>query len=60
MKEFPTSNNNYKIKQPTTQADYFFIEQEVIPDTVEEIIVYSPVRNRHVYSTMSYSNSNNN
>ena len=45
MKEYSTSNDNYKIQQPETQADFLNLNQEIIPNDS----YYAPIRNRYVF-----------
>lgn len=56
MKEFSTSNVNYNIQQPASQADFFDLQEEIFPSISqsEEIPVYTPTRNLKSYSVLPY------
>ena len=55
MKEYATSNDNYKIQQPATRADFFSLEEDLIPDSkVDNKRTYAPLRNVHIYGVNSH------
>lgn len=55
MKEYPTSNDNYKIQQPETQLQFLTRDEEIVPKTnLDNIITYAPIRNIHTYSVMKH------
>lgn len=52
---YRTSNDNYVISQPTTQAEILASNEQIIPQkNLDDFYVYSPIRNLHRYSVMSH------
>lgn len=50
MKQYRTSNDNFTIDQPDTQAEKLAFDQQIIPQqNIEGIEFYSPRRNLHTY-----------
>lgn len=61
MKEYDTSNDNYKIKQPETQADFFSLEEDLVyaekyqDDNGNIKTTSAPLRNVHIYGVTSHT-----
>lgn len=54
---YRTSNTNFVISQPETQAEILAINEEIIPQkNLDNFDVYAPNRNLHIYSVMSHDN----
>ena len=59
---YSTSNTNYVISVPNSQADYFAIQEDVLPQKTvgtPPVEYYAPNRNLHTYSVMSHGEKTN-
>lgn len=55
MKEYSTSNDNYKIQQPETQSQFLAMNEDIVPKiSPSRVTTYAPIRNIHTYPIMEH------
>ena len=54
---YRTSNQNFPVIIPTTQAQILAINQDLIPSSTGSNGSYAPIRNHHTFSVFSYDDS---